>query len=74
MFGLGKPRTVFGAWVDRQGYSQADMVAITGISRNTVGSMCNDPDYDPYNETKIKVISCLRKEGHNVYVSDFWRE
>lgn len=72
MFGLNKPRTHFGKWIDKKGLSQLDIVQMTGVSRNTISSICNDPDYDPYNETKIKIISALRRKGYDVYAEDFW--
>ncbi len=72
MFGLGKPRTVFGEFLDREGISQTWLVNNAGVNRDTVTRLCNDRDYSPNTSTVTKVISTLRKNRFDVEFSDFW--
>jgi transcriptional regulator with XRE-family HTH domain len=72
MFGLGKPRTKFGKWIDNKGISQRDLEDMCKTNRNTVSRLCNDNDYEPYEDTLLRIISGLRKHGYNVSISDFW--
>jgi hypothetical protein len=72
MFGLGKPRTEFGYFIDRIGKDQKWLEEITGLHRNTVGRLCNDKDYSPYMDTRVTVIRALRREGYNKTMDDFW--
>lgn len=72
MFGLGKPRTKFGKWVDKKGLNQKDIAKAANLSGTTVSSMCSDPDYRPKFETWYKVKKALEKLGHNVDRDDFF--
>lgn len=72
MYGLGKPRTKLGRWIDQNNISQLDLADYTGVSRNTISQLCNNEEYEPYEETIIKVIRGLRRMGYDVSVSDFW--
>lgn len=72
LYGLGKKRTVFGKWADREGLSQKELMAITGINKNTMTELCSNLEYSPHDATMIKVISGLRREGYDVSMSDFW--
>ncbi|WP_201319120.1 transcriptional regulator [Paenibacillus sp. EPM92] len=67
-FGLGKRRTKFGKWLDREGIKQGELP----VSKNTATRLCNDPKYSPYEETVLTVISYLRGRGYDVRISDFW--
>ncbi|MDD9266030.1 transcriptional regulator [Paenibacillus sp. GCM10023248] len=68
MFGLGKSRTRFGKWLDKEGIKQGELP----VNKNTASRLCNDLDYEPYEDTIITVISFLRKKGYDVTVEDFW--
>lgn len=72
--GLGKSRSVFGRWSDKMSLSQQDLTAITGVNKNTISSLCNEINYNPFDDTKLKVISGLRKNGYGVTVGDFWED
>ncbi|WDI03976.1 transcriptional regulator [Paenibacillus urinalis] len=72
--GLGKPRSKLGAYIDKRGIKQKDLEEWTGLSRNEVGKLCagNGREVNPYPNTMVKVISALRKRGHDVKAADFW--
>lgn len=72
MFGLGKPRTKFGKWVDKKGLNQRDIAKEAKLSGTTLSSMCNDPEYRPKFETWYKVKKALNKLGYNVDREDFF--
>lgn len=72
MFGLGKPRTAFGRWIDKQGVTQDWIVKTCGIDKNAASRLCGNSDYKPNGSTRGRVISGLRKAGYNVYEEDFW--
>jgi hypothetical protein len=66
--GLGKPRTRFGRWMDKNGVKQGELP----VSKNTATRLCNDQNYSPYEETVLTIISYLRGRGFDVRASDFW--
>lgn len=74
MFGayVGKKRTKLGKWMDRNGVSQEWIISNVPLNRKSVYSLCNDLDYEPREATQLKIVSCLRKHGYSVSVSDFW--
>jgi putative transcriptional regulator len=72
MFGLGKPRSKFGQWIDRKGISQEWIVKNCGVDKNTVTKLCGNSDYKPNGSTRGRVITGLQKKGYNVYEDDFW--
>lgn len=74
MFGLGKSRSKLGAYLDRKNLSQEWLVKASGLSRNAVSRLCSgDQDPDKLQvASKSKVISALRKHGHDVQAGDFW--
>lgn len=73
MYGLGKPRSKLGQFLDKNKLSQTWLEKQTGLTRNTVTYMCSR-DYDKgfSVRSRQKVISALRKHGYDVMVSDFW--
>ncbi|MCA0754889.1 transcriptional regulator [Paenibacillus sp. N4] len=71
--GLGKPRSLLGKFIDKIGLKQKDLEEITKLSRNEVIKLCDGRENkNPYPETKQKIISALRKRGHDVRADDFW--
>jgi hypothetical protein len=72
-FGLGKKRSKFGKFVDREEIRQIDIEVTAKLSRGTISRLCNDPDHVPTYATASKVIRALKRLGHNVDQSDFWR-
>lgn len=72
MFGLGKPRTKFGKWVDKKGLTQRDIAKEAKLSGTTVSSMCSDPEYSPKIETWVKIKRALQTFGYDVDRKDFF--
>ncbi len=70
MFGIGKPRTKFGSFMDKHGYMQGDLP----VNKNTATRLCGDEEYDPTPEVRSKAIGFLRRKGHDVRPDDFWPE
>lgn len=73
MYGLGKPRSKLGRFLDDNKLSQSWLEKESGLMRNTISNMCN-PDYKRgfSVESRRKVISALRRKGFDVMSSDFW--
>lgn len=72
MFGIGKPRTKFGKWIDRSGITQEQVREWCGVTKNMMTLLCSDLDYDPSEKSRVKIIGGLRKRGYDVSMSDFW--
>jgi DNA-binding XRE family transcriptional regulator len=72
MFGLGKPRTKFGKWVDKKGLTQNEIANESKVGRTTISNMCIDPEYSPKIETWVKVKRALEKLGYTVDRKDFF--
>jgi DNA-binding XRE family transcriptional regulator len=73
LYGLGKPRSKFGKWVDENGIVQTEIAKQSGLSNTTISKMCNDENYVPKWETWIKVQKVLKSWGHNVERKDFFQ-
>lgn len=72
MFGLGKPRSKFGEWVDKNGIIQNEIAEKANVGNTTISNMCKDKNYIPRFETWIKVQKALKKLGYNVKRDDFF--
>lgn len=72
LLGLGKTRTDFGKWIDKKGINQEWIVNNCGVDKNIVTRLCGNFDYKPNGSTKGRVITGLRRNGHDVYIEDFW--
>jgi putative transcriptional regulator len=74
LFGLGKPRSRLGKWIDRH-MTQEDFIGITGLSRTQVSRLCDGrSDIRPHASTQINIVGALRRKGYNVVREDFWSE
>lgn len=72
MFGLGKPRSKFGKWIDRKGITQKEVARKAKISEMSLTRMCNDKEYKPKISTWVKVERALKSMGHNVDYEKFF--
>jgi putative transcriptional regulator len=72
MFGLGKPRTKAGRYLDRNKLTQEKVRTAADIDRVTMAELCGNEDYNPHVKTRIKLIGALRKMGYDVSMEDFW--
>lgn len=70
--GLGKKRSKFGEYIDKKKIKQKDIEEATGLHRNEIAWLCNEEKRSPYVETRQRIVSALRKLGHDVRADDFW--
>jgi transcriptional regulator with XRE-family HTH domain len=72
MWGIGKPRSKLGKWMDKKGLEQQELAKVAKVSRNTVSKACNEADYVPRHDVIKKLLNAIRKIDPNVKMSDFW--
>ena len=72
MFGLGKKRTKFGRWIDREGITQLEIEKKAKLGRATVSRLCNDFEYKPKFETVTKVKRALKRLGYDDISDDYF--
>lgn len=65
-FGLGKKRSKFGKWIDKNGIKQEDIRRKAKLGNGTLTSMCNEDDYVPKISTWVKVQRALKTMGYEV--------
>ncbi|QPA33382.1 helix-turn-helix transcriptional regulator [Thermaerobacillus caldiproteolyticus] len=73
MFGLGKPRSKFGKFLDKHEITQQDLVRKSGVNRGTISRLCQGDAFKPSMKNAHKIIKALRQlTGKNVDYDDFW--
>jgi transcriptional regulator with XRE-family HTH domain len=72
MWGIGKPRSKLGKWIDRNGLEQQDLVKAAKVSKNTVSRACNEIDYVPRQDVMKKLLKAIRQVNPSAKMSDFW--
>ena len=72
MWGIGKPRSKLGKWMDKNGFEQQDLAKTAKISKNTVSKVCNEKDYIPRQDVMKKILKAIRRVEPNAKMSDFW--
>lgn len=71
-FGLGKKRSKFGKFLDRNSISQQEIAEKSGVSKSTISRLCDPEEYEPSIRTAKKIIKVLRKYDSSVHYEDFW--
>jgi transcriptional regulator with XRE-family HTH domain len=66
MFGLNKPRSKFGRFLDQKGIEQKEVADRAKVSEMTLTRMCNDKDHNPRISTWVKVQRALKSMGYDV--------
>ena len=66
MFGLGKPRSKFGKWMDRKGIEQKEVAEKAKVSEMTLTRLCNDKNHRPRISTWMKIERALKSMGYDV--------
>jgi predicted transcriptional regulator len=66
MFGLGKPRSKFGRFLDRKGIEQKEVAEKAKVSEMTLTRMCNDSGHSPRISTWVKIQRALKSMGYEV--------
>ncbi|WP_050613361.1 helix-turn-helix transcriptional regulator [Bacillus testis] len=73
-FSLGKRRSRFGKFLDKNGLSQQDVVKISGVSRGTISRLCQ-PEHEegPTLKNAKKIVKALNDlTGKDIHYDDFW--
>lgn len=72
MWGIGKPRSKLGKWLDKRGLEQKDLATTSKVSRNTISKVCNEKGYIPSQSVMKKILAAVRKIDPNAKMNDFW--
>lgn len=72
MFWERKKRSKLGRYLDREGFTQEELVKVSKVSRNTISRICSDPDYTPTVSTVKKIMAALKQLNPNAKVEDFF--
>lgn len=72
MYGLGKKRTKFGRYLDKNGIAQVDLEKTSKLSTGTISKLCNSQKYKPKFSTITQIIKGLQKLGKKIDEKDFW--
>lgn len=72
MFWERKKRSRLGKFLDREGFTQEELVKVSKVSRNTISRICSDPDYTPTTSTVKKIMQAIRKIDPGAKVDDFF--
>ncbi|RDU35488.1 transcriptional regulator [Neobacillus piezotolerans] len=72
---LGKKRSKFGRFLDKNELTQQEVVKRSGVSRGTISRLCQPESEDgPTMKNASKIIRALRDlTGKDVHFEDFWR-
>lgn len=72
MFGIGKKRSKFGKFLDRNSITQQDISKHSGVNRNSISRLTQSDDNRPSMKNAQKIIKALKKVGYKVDYDDFW--
>lgn len=71
-FSSGKKRSKVGKLIDQQGLTQEELKDASGVSRNTISKVCNDPDYVPSPAVLKKLMKVIRQIKPGAKTDDFF--
>ncbi|MBE5113852.1 XRE family transcriptional regulator [Bacillus paranthracis] len=72
MWRFRSKRTPLGRFLDKHRIEQEWLVRKSGLGRNTVGDLANNPDRSPTRKTMQKILKVLREFDSRVKAEDFW--
>jgi transcriptional regulator with XRE-family HTH domain len=72
MFWERKKRSKLGKFLDREGFTQEELVKASKVSRNTVSRICSDPDYTPAGSTIKKIMKAVKQLDPSARVDEFF--
>ncbi|KAA6457019.1 XRE family transcriptional regulator [Bacillus cereus] len=72
MWRFRSKRTPLGKFLDKHRIEQEWLVRKSGLGRNTVGDLANNPDRSPTRKTMQKILKVLREFDSRVKADDFW--
>jgi putative transcriptional regulator len=71
--GLGKRRSKFGRFLDKNEITQQEVVEKSGVSRGTISRICQDDLNVPKLQNAKKIIKAIKQlTGKDVDYDDFW--
>ena len=71
MWRFRSKRTPLGRFLDKHRIEQEWLVRKSGLGRNTVGDLANNPDRSPTRKTMQKILKVLREFDSRVKADDF---
>lgn len=69
---LGKKRSRFGSFIDKNSISQQVLAEKSGVSNSTISRLCHPAEYEPSMKNAVRIIKALREAGYSVDYGDFW--
>lgn len=73
LWGLGKPRSKLGRFLDKHEISQQDLVNKSKVNKATISRVCQGDAFQPSMKNASKLIKALKElTGKNVDYHDFW--
>ncbi|HFJ9375230.1 TPA: XRE family transcriptional regulator [Bacillus nitratireducens] len=72
MWRFRSKRTPLGKFLDKHRIEQEWLVRKSGLGRNTIGDLANNPDRSPTRKTMQKILKVLREFDSRVKADDFW--
>lgn len=70
-FGLGKPRSKFGEYIDSKGISQQELSDKTGVNRNTISQLANDENARPSWKVERRIMDFIRDNDDDASGDDW---
>ena len=76
MFGLNKPRTKLGNYMDTHGISQRYIMEETKLNKNTLTRICTKGKVtqNPTPSTRKLIYDAIKKKKPDVKPSDLWED
>ncbi|AUB67082.1 transcriptional regulator (plasmid) [Bacillus cereus] len=72
-FGIGKPRSKFGKFIDKHNLTQHEIAKKSGVSEGTISRLCRGDAFLPSLKTGSKIINTVKQlTNKNVDYTDFW--
>ncbi|WP_332633771.1 helix-turn-helix domain-containing protein [Halalkalibacter flavus] len=71
-FGLGKKRSKFGKYLDKNSITQQEIAKESGVSKSTISRLCDPEEFEPSIKNAKKIIKALRRHDSNIDYTDFW--
>ena len=72
LFGLGKRRSRFGKFLDKNSIAQQEIAEESGVSKSTISRLCDPEGFEPSIKVAKKIIKSLRKYDSSIDYRDFW--
>ncbi|WP_078392062.1 helix-turn-helix domain-containing protein [Shouchella patagoniensis] len=69
--GLGKPRSKFGKWLDKQGITQTELINESGLGKGTINRLCINDD-EPTERTIYLIEQAFDEMGIRFNSNKFW--